>query len=134
MPERIQVQLSVYEKVQILRDQLEERQEELAEVERTIRTKLQEIEKQRFLEGLSPYYAMHTEGLPSPDEIEELEKQRSLLVDLIATIEQQIPALLGSAGEEPRAAQQGAAPAGSEPPQTPPPPGGGAARKAKFDF
>ncbi|MHC4884410.1 MAG: hypothetical protein ACYTGH_04920 [Planctomycetota bacterium] len=125
--EPIAVQLSPYEKVKILRDQLEERKVEITEVESVIRTKQQEIATHRFLEGLSPYYAMQGVELPSPDEIKQLEERRRLLYELVATIESEIPTTLAMA-------ESGDAPVPQPTQAASAPSTAGPARKAKFDF
>lgn len=121
-PEKIQVQLSHFEKLQILRDQLEERKKELAKLETDIRDQLALLETQRYLEGLSPYYAASpVSGLPSRDAIEAAEARRAMLYDLVANIEATIPGLLSGKSDAPaRAGQAASAPAGP-------------ARKVKFD-
>ncbi|MFW5857185.1 MAG: hypothetical protein ACOCX4_04835 [Planctomycetota bacterium] len=128
--ERIAVQLSPFEKIQVLRDEKEARQEELTKLESTIRDKLREIEVHRYLESLSPYYTMTVKELPTTEEIDELENRRTLLAELITSIEREMPALLEATDK------------GGTAPATPPPPAAdapapsreGAPRKAKFDF
>ncbi len=119
--ELITVELSPCEKVQILRSELEDRQAELLQIAADIRTKLQAIETQRYLESLSPYYAANIpEELPTREEIEAMEVRRTQLHELVHNIEATIPVLLES--------KEGAAasPAVASP-------AAGPARKAKFD-
>ena len=120
--EKIAVELSPFEKLQILRQELEDRQKEKTEIEAEIRAKLQLIETQRYLESLSPYYAANPqEGLPSREEVEALETRRIQLHELVQNIEATIPVLLdNSKGSPPAAAPAPATPAGP-------------ARKVKFD-
>jgi hypothetical protein len=122
------VQLSNFEKLKILRDQREERAEELNKLEHQIRMLQSQVAEQRYLETLSPYYSMQSTDLPSPDEVNKLEEKRSMLKELIDTIDREIPETLEkaqSSGEsEPAPAQQ-------EPAQAQPE---GTAKKAKFDF
>jgi len=128
--ERIAVQLSPFEKIQVLRDEKEARQEELAKLESTIRDKLREIEVHRYLESLSPYYTMTAKELPTTEDIDELENRRTLLAELITSIEREIPALL-------EATDKGGAATATPPPpaaEAPAPSREGAPRKAKFDF
>lgn len=118
--ELIAVELSPFEKVQILRSELEDRQTELVQIGVDIRTKLQAIETQRYLESLSPYYAANIpEELPTREEIEAMEVRRTQLHELVHNIEATIPVLLDSKG------------AGAPSPVASP--AAGPARKAKFD-
>lgn len=127
--ERISVQLTVFNKLEVLRRERGERAEELTEVEAAIRRKIEAVEIHRYLESLSPYYAMNTNGLPTHDEIDQLEEKRNLLIDLIASIDREIPALNDMAEKG-----GAAAPAEAPPPAGQQPAGEGTARKAKFDF
>lgn len=122
--EPIRVELSPFEKLQILRDQEEDRKKELTEVEVQIREKLAQIETQRYLETLSPYYASNRAAdLPSAEDIQTLEQRRTQLGDLLKTIETMIPEVMKAAeGKAPAATAQ---PGASQP--------AGPARRAKFD-
>jgi hypothetical protein len=126
--EPINVELSRFEKVKILRDEREARAEELAEVERTLRERLRELETQRFLESMSPYYAANAREIASSEDLRQLEERRRALAELIDTIDRQIPALLNADGSEPEGSPQepGQKPADAARPKV--------ARKAKFDF
>ncbi len=122
--EKIQVELSPFEKLQILRSELDDRQKELAGLEAEIRSKLQVSQTQRYLESLSPYYAANPrEGLASREEVEAMEARRVQLHELIRNIEATIPMLLQSKGQD---AGRQAAPAAA--PAAP-----GPVRKARFD-
>jgi len=114
--ERIGIQLSNFEKLQILREELEKRQEELTALEVSIRDNLFALERRRYLESLSPYYAAYLADakLPTADEIAALEERRQQLRQLIQTIESAIAALVPSSAVAVSAAS-------------------GAARKSKFD-
>ncbi len=136
-PERIRITFSPFEKLQILRSELEDRSRELEALEAEIRNKLQLHETQRYLETLSPYYtAQPRQDLPTREEIEALESRRTQLHELIDTIEASIPALLqqaesgGGAPPQPSPAGDGAAP-GAPPPG--PQAAAGQARKARFE-
>jgi hypothetical protein len=121
--EPIKLDLSVFEKLQILRDQLEKRQEEIVALEVEIRDKLQIQQTQRYLETLSPYYASNLiSGLPSQEELQALEQRRTQLYDLVSNIEATIPVVMEMANGKGSAPVPGA-------PSTP----AGPARKAKFD-
>lgn len=133
--ERIRIRLTAFEKIQALRDEEKLRTEELAEVESIIRDKLFMIERQRYLESLSPYYgsSVAMADIPSMDEIDQLEGKRSQLVSLLELIHVELPALLKKADakdEEPVAASASQAAQAATP--------GSAsqaaqARKVKFD-
>jgi hypothetical protein len=124
--ERIRVELSPFEKLQILRAEEEDRKKELAELEAEIREKNQFVATQRYLESLSPYYAANPRaGLPTREEIDALETRRVQLHELIANIAASMEVAIQSTGKK-----GGAAPAQPEPSAEP----AGSARKAKFDF
>lgn len=121
--EPIRVELSPFQKLKILRDQFEERQEELEKTEALIRDAYLEIETQRYLESLGPYYASNRPtDLPTAETITAMEQQRAQLAQLIATIEATIPVMMQTAEGK------GPAPAAAAPSQP-----AGPARKVKFD-
>lgn len=126
--ERIKVELNLYGRLEILRREREDRAEELQAIEAAIKEKAAVLETRRYLESLSPYYAMQQqEGLPTAEELEKLEEQRRMLIDLLETIDKELPAI------DAQIAQQG----GEAPAPSPPPPSNasqGEARKARFDF
>lgn len=122
--EPIKLQLTAFEKLQILRDQLEDRQQELEEVESNIKDMLSLSEKQRYLEGLSPFYAANpVPDLPSAEQIQALEQHRAQLVQLIKTIEDTIPATMDAANQK----------GGGQAAPSAPSKAAGPARKVKFD-
>ena len=119
--DRIQMQLSNYEKMAILRIESEQRTEELKALEVEIRDKLLLIETQRYLETLSPYYAAQPSAkLPTLEEIEALQQRRNQLQEVLKTIEATFPDLLKAGGSVP-------------PPAAASPAASGQARKGKFD-
>jgi hypothetical protein len=123
--DKISVVLSDFEKLAILREQYEEREEELRKLEVEIRTGKEKLARQRYLESLSPYYAMNNEGLPKLEEIQKKEERRRVIKELLTTLDKEIPEMLNRAqsgegadsGEEVQAQQRD-----------------GVARKASFDF
>ena len=120
--DRIQMQLSPFEKMAILRVESEQRAEELKAMEVEIRDKLFQIETQRYLEALSPYYAAHPpQKLPTQEEIETLEQRRNQLQEVLKIIEAALPGLLQAGGMPPPPAAATS------------PPASGQARKVKFD-
>ncbi|MBN2714153.1 MAG: hypothetical protein JXR97_17170 [Planctomycetes bacterium] len=121
-PEPIRVELTAFQKLQILRDQLEDRQRELESVESKIRDNLAIIEEQRYLESLSPYYAANPlENMPSSEDIKTLEQKRAALFDLVKNIEATLPAVMELAEGKGGGGQSGPSLAA------------GPARKARFD-
>ena len=128
--EKITMRLSPFEKLQVLRRELDERTKDMESVERDIRSALNKLEIQRYLEGLSPYYAAQgvikggaaADGkLPTSGEIAAMEERRNQLASIISIINEQIPLVLQqTSGQEPPADEQ---PAASAAP----------ARKARFD-
>lgn len=128
--EKIAVKLTNFEKLKILRDQRQEREQELVELEKNIRQLQAKVAEQRFLETLSPYYSMMSNDLPSPDEIDKLEEKRKIIKTLLDTIDNEIPETLKraqSTGEEESSPEQ------SENSNIPTQ-GEGTAKKASFDF
>lgn len=128
MPPPIRADLSLFEKIHILRTELEERREELAQLEATLLDKLQAIEIQRYLESLNPFYAANRrKDLPTREEIEQAEKRRAQLYEVIETIEKTLSQLLAATGEK-----EPPPPLPSAPPPLSPTSQG--PRKVKFDF
>lgn len=86
----IKIELTGYNKIQILRKQLEERTREFEEIESSIKEVLIYINEIEYLKSLSPAYA----GLDGKEQIEQvkaLEARRSELNDLVKHIENTLP-------------------------------------------
>ncbi len=86
--------LTNFEKLKILRDQREDRTKELSEITQKIKELQKKIDEQRYLEGLSPYYSMNNKNTPAPEEISKLKEEKTILEQLISTIDTEIPATL----------------------------------------
>lgn len=121
--EPIRVELSAFEKLAILRAELDERMDELEKLEATIREELTRSETQRYLESLGPYYASNRPAdLPTSESIQSLEDRRAQLKNIVTSIEAMIPEVMKMAeGKEAPAATGGGSQAA------------GSARKARFD-
>lgn len=95
-PEPIIVTLSAFEKLEIVRAELRARSEELAAVERELRSAARALESYRFIKTISPYYAQR----PEPEEasrVPELEARRQALYQLLQTLKATVPRLEGTA-------------------------------------
>jgi len=53
----ISMTLSPFEKLQILREEVADRKSDLTKLESDIRDRLFQIERQKYLESMSPFYA-----------------------------------------------------------------------------
>lgn len=96
-PEKIQVQLGPFDHLEILRDEQKLLAEHLAKVERSIRDILLELERQKYLQGLSAHYRM----LQQPEgvhRIEQLEQLRASIQQALAAVEQEFPKVEAAAG------------------------------------
>ncbi|PCJ62843.1 MAG: hypothetical protein COA79_01585 [Planctomycetota bacterium] len=127
----IKIELSGYNKIQILRKQLDERIKEFGEIESTINEILIYLNEIEYLKSFSPAYES-LDGKEQLDQITTLEARRSELHDLIQLIEEMIPQvekeIKGGGGAAPspapsrsiqRNAVAGSSPAAA-PAQTPP--------------
>jgi hypothetical protein len=88
----ITLQLSKFEQLEILRLEIETREEELRNIEKSIRQILWELERQKYLKSLSPFF----EQLTLPEEaarLPDLEAYRVALGDAIETIRAGVAAL-----------------------------------------
>ncbi len=124
--EPIQVRLSPFEKLQILRAEFEAKTEELQRHEALIRAQLYKLETQRYLESLDPFYAANPPAdLPTKAEMDALSAQRQALANVVKTIEANLPAVVEATKNSPAETGQPAAAASG--------PAAGPARKIKFD-
>lgn len=88
----IAIQLSKFEQIEILRAEIEAREEELKHVERQIRETLFEIEKQRYLQTLHTLFHQ----LPPPKDaanLPALEASRSAMTEAIQVMQAQLGVL-----------------------------------------
>ena len=93
MPEdKLSYELTPFERLEIIRLEVEERQEELAEVEATIRGVLYEVERLRLLAGISKAYAK-AKAPEGYDKLDKLEARRVQLGAQIAALKAALPAI-----------------------------------------
>jgi hypothetical protein len=88
----VTVTLTTFQKLETLRTELKNREEELQSVERDLRKAMQAIAVFRFLKTVSPFYGTR----PPPEEAATaagLEKQRQALYAVIMSIRGEIPRL-----------------------------------------
>ena len=103
-PERIQVDLGAYERLEILREEKKALSEQLTQVERSIREILREVERQKYLQSISPHYRtlQAPEGLHRLDQLEQLRASIVQAVDAVdkayAATEQQTGGAAPAAG------------------------------------
>ncbi len=97
--EPITLTLSPFEKLQILRKEQADRTAELDSLEAEIRERLYRVERRKYLDSMSSYYASHTAPDVEPTDVASLEQQRQELKALIQTIKTQIPQLLTASPE-----------------------------------
>jgi len=90
----ISVQLSKFEQIEILRTEIEARQEELKKTEHQIRECLYEIERQRYLQTLHPLF----QTITPPAEAANMARHNALrdsLTDAIQVMEHTLTGLQG---------------------------------------
>lgn len=88
----VTVTLTTFEKLQVLRGELKDREEELQGIEKNLRDALRALATHRYLRSVSPYYA----NRPPPPEaasVPEIEKRRQALYGVIQMIRAAIPRL-----------------------------------------
>ncbi len=129
--EPIQVNLSIFEKLEILRQEIDLREEELKEAEKSIRQILHEIERQKYLQTVHPLF----QHLPPPAEaanLPQLHSNREALHQALLAMKASMQAIEAETGGRPqkppaddlRTLQQQRPGTGA---------GGAASRKPKFD-
>jgi len=84
----ISVELTDFQKLEILREEEERLAEELADVEQQLRDRLLTAARRQYLMSLSPYYAAATGEEPGPAP-GELEARREMVGATLATVETQ---------------------------------------------
>jgi hypothetical protein len=125
----IQLQLSKFEQIEILRAEIELREGELKQVEKQIRDTVYEIERQKYLQSVHPIFNQ----LPPPEQVNNLPQfnaNRDALAEAILAMQTTLAAL------ESETAGQAAPPSrapGVNRPGTNPAAAAGVPRRAKFD-
>ena len=90
--EKIEVRLTAFEKLELVRSELAKKKQELIEVDRKIRDILARQENLDYLKQLSAYYATQ----PAPEEIglvPQLESKRALIYSTIDALAAVLPEL-----------------------------------------
>jgi len=88
----ITLQLTKFEQLEILRQEVEAREEELRTIEKSVRQILWELERQKYLKSLTPFF----EQLAAPEEaarLPDLEAYRVALGEAIETMKASVAAL-----------------------------------------
>ena len=127
----ISVQLSKFEQLEILRSEIEAREEQLKQTERQIREILYEMERQRYLQSLHAIFAQ----LPLPEgaeNLEQLNQIRDALGDAILAMQAALRQLEAeTAGQTAPAPRPGML---KQMAAQPPSGAGAGAPRRKFDF
>ena len=103
--EPIKVELTVFNHLQILRDEMEARTEELAKLEARMREIQFEVERIRYLGTIDPLLAQ-VEGPPGHEEYPKLEERRQGLVRAIAAVKANLQVVETETGSAPAAGKQ----------------------------
>ncbi len=124
--EPISVELTDFNKLELLRDEAESLAEKLAEVEKSVRDAMLDAARREFLMSLSPYYASVPAGEVDVAKLQELESQRQLIGSALEVVEAQYQQFEQALG---------AAPQGEKKPgrRSARPKGAGGARSSSFD-
>jgi len=124
MPEdRISYSLTAFEKVEIIRAEIEAAEEELAQIEVRLRSIHFAVERLRFLAGIAKGYARSS----APDgyaELESLEAKRAELAETLDALKAIQPRVEAEATGVAPPAAQAAGPSGLRPQAAPGAPGG----------
>ena len=94
--EKIEVRLTAFEKLELVRSELAKKKQELVEIERKIRDILARQENLNYLKQLSSYYATQ----PAPEEVglvPQLEAKRALIYSAIDALGAVLPQLEAAA-------------------------------------
>ena len=122
----IRVTLSPYERLEILRQELELREQEFLEVEKRVRQILWELERQRYLQTVHPLF-QQLQKPAEASELPQLNANREALDSALKTLRTTFQAVEEEVRILPASAKGSQDPSGSRP-------GAGAnQRRAKFD-
>ena len=91
----IQIQLSKFEQLEIVRAEIELREKELKQTEKSIREVLFEVERQRYLQTIHPIFSQ----LPPPEQaanLPQLHANREALAAAIEAMQAAVKALEGA--------------------------------------
>ncbi|HYG74352.1 MAG TPA: hypothetical protein VEK08_05040 [Planctomycetota bacterium] len=126
----ISVQLSKFEHIEILRSEIEAREEELKQTERQIREILWELERQQYLQSLHPLF-QKLEAPKDAANLQQLNGMRDALTDAIQIMKHSLAALEAETAGQSAPPSRGLSRAAAAPgPAAPAPPG----PRRKFDF
>ena len=96
----IQVDFSIYNQIELLRQEIDRREDDLKDAESRIRDILFELEKIRYLQSLDTFYH-DQKNLAYPDNYDtfpDLEQRRLDLIRVIGVLKQNLDYLSGQAG------------------------------------
>jgi len=96
--ERINFELNAPQKLQILRQELQDLEAELVEIESRIRDALETQARRSYLQSLAPYYQQLPASDDKGDDPAILEQNRQVTADAIDTMQSLIPALENAPG------------------------------------
>ena len=102
----IDVTLSSFECLSILREELQLLERERSEIEVRIRESKEILARQEYLGSISAYFGTRPVEEP-PEDAVALEQQRALIHEAFVLIEQQIPLLEGEASKSGAAGDSG---------------------------
>ena len=100
MTDQIHVDITIYNQIELLRQEIDRREEEFKSIESSIRAVLFELEKVRYLQSLDAFYH-DPNNVSYPDNYEsfpDMEQRRIDLFRVIATLKQQLNAAIQQTG------------------------------------
>lgn len=103
--EPISVELTDFNKLELLRDEVESLTEKLAEAEKSIRDAMLAAARREFLMSLSPYYASVPAGDVDVARLQELHAQRQLVGSALEVVEAQYQQFEQALGGAPQGAE-----------------------------
>ncbi|MFH1377522.1 MAG: hypothetical protein ABIH86_02070 [Planctomycetota bacterium] len=128
----IHVEFTIFNQIELLRQEVEKREEELRSVESSIRDILFELEKIRYLQSLDAFYH-NQKNVAYPANYEsfpDLEQRRTDLVRVIATLKQTLEIVSQQTSGARPVKPSGAPDSGTKSPSAPP----GGAKRGFDDF
>lgn len=96
MPDAANAHLTVFEKIAILREEIEERAGALDRLERRIRELRSALERRKFLWSISPDFYKNQPPPEGAKDLANLEAERAQLADLAARLQKALEALAAS--------------------------------------
>ena len=99
---KVTVEFTIFNMLELLRGQIEDREKELAKVEAELRDILFEMQKIRYLQSLDPFYQKNVDYPENYKQYPDMEQRREDLIRVIGILKQQMTAVQAKADAQAR--------------------------------